>query len=82
MSIENGNSVYNAAVIEAIRQFCLDNMAEAIDDSLTDIDTIWPSEVLDVIDAVYPEPAAQVDSNKAEDDAPVNVGDDYMAPLS
>jgi hypothetical protein len=38
------------AQIQRVRDLCAERMAEAEDGSQTDIDTIWPSEILAILD--------------------------------
>jgi hypothetical protein len=38
------------AQIERVRDLCAERMAEAEDGSQTDVDTIWPSEILAALD--------------------------------
>lgn len=39
-----------AAAIEQIRELCADNQVEAVDGGMTDVNTMWPSEILAILD--------------------------------
>jgi hypothetical protein len=43
-----------AQKLAAIRRLCEDNMTEDIDGGLTDADTIWPSEIMKILEGRLP----------------------------
>ncbi len=43
-----------AQKLAAIRQLCEDNMTEAVGGGLTDADTIWPSQIMEILEGRLP----------------------------